>query len=156
MDFNTGGFPNNLNNTGQGPVPYITDLRREIIDNTLFYSTRWTSRNMQLALMSVPVDTETGLDVHYASDQFFYIEKGEALVIMGPCYDCIDNQSHVYEGYGIIIPAGIWHNVINISNSDLKMCTIFAPAFSSYNTVYRTKEEWFEHYELHDISFPQL
>ncbi len=155
MDFNTGGSPYNQNSINQGSVPYITDLRQEVIDNTLFYITRWTSRNLQFALMSVPVNTETGLDVHYNSDQFFYIERGEALAYMGNCYNCLNIQVRVYEGYAIIVPAGTWHNVVNIGSSDLKMYSIYAPAMHSYNTVFRTTQEWFDYYEDNNIWAPR-
>ena len=147
MDYFTGVSPDNQNEVGQGSIPHVTDLRQETLNNTLFYTTRWTSKNMQFALMSVPVNTETGLDVHYNSDQFFYIEKGDALVYMGSCYDCLNIQTRVYEGYAIVVPAGTWHNVVNISGSDLKMFSIFAPALHSYNTVFRTTQEWFDYYE---------
>ncbi|WMC92026.1 cupin domain-containing protein [Kineothrix sp. MB12-C1] len=155
MDINTSRSPNNQNESSQGSVAYITDLRQETIDNTLFYTTRWTSKNMQFALMSVPVNTETGLDVHYNSDQFFYIEQGEAFIFMGSCYDCINIQHHVFEGYSIIIPAGVWHNVVNIGGIDLKMFSIFTPAMHTYNTVFRTSQEWFEYYEGHNARFPE-
>lgn len=155
MDINTGISPNNQSESSQGSVAYITDLRQETIDNTLFYTTRWTSKNMQFALMSVPVNTETGLDVHYNSDQLFYIEQGEAYVFMGFCYDCINIQHRVSEGYSIIVPAGVWHNVVNIGSLDLKMFSIFAPALHTYNTVFRTSQEWFEYYEGHNARFPE-
>ncbi|WMC93765.1 cupin domain-containing protein [Kineothrix sp. MB12-C1] len=148
MDYYIGESADNQIEIGEGAIPYITDSRQEAIDNTLFYTTRWTSKNMQFALMSVPVNTETGLDVHYNSDQFLYIEQGEAFVFMGSCYDCINIQHRVFEGYSIIVPAGVWHNVVNIGSLDLKMYSMYAPAMHSYNTVFRTKEEWFDHYEF--------
>lgn len=147
MDLNTSGSPDNQINRSQDSVPYVTNLRQEALNNTHFFASRWTSKNMQYAHMSIPVATETGLDVHYNSEQFFYIEQGEALAIMGFYQECLDIQAHIYKGHAIIVPAGIWHNVVNISNLDLKMYTIYAPAFHNYNTVYNTQEEWFGHYE---------
>ncbi len=146
MDSNTGGLPGNRNDINQGSS-YITNSRQEALNNTLFYTTKWTSKNIQFALMSVPVDTETGLDVHYTSDQLFYIEQGEALVIMGPCYNCLGIPSHAPEGYTIIVPAGMWHNILNVGSTDLKMYSIFAPSLHSHNTVFRTTQEWFDYYE---------
>lgn len=147
MDIYTGESPAEQNGLGQGSVPYVTDLRQAVLNNTHFFAARWTSRSIQFAHMSVPTNTETGLDVHYSSDRFFYVEQGEASVTMGFCQECIDIQTNVHNGHAIIIPAGVWHNVINISNSDLKMYTIYAPAFHSHNAVYRTKDEWIGHYE---------
>ncbi len=147
MDKNIGESTDSQSALGQVAIPYVTDLRQEIINNTLFYTTKWTSRNMQFALISVPPNSETGLDVHYYSDQFFYVERGDALVIIRSCYDCPNIQSQVHDGYGIIVPGGMWHNIINIGGSDLKMFSIFAPALHSYNTVFRTTQEWFDYYE---------
>lgn len=75
MDNNIGESTDSQSALGQVAIPYVTDLRQEIINNTLFYTTKWTSRNMQFALISVPPNSETGLDVHYYSDQFFYVER---------------------------------------------------------------------------------
>ena len=148
MDFSTGVPPDDQSEIRQGSVPHVTDLRQETLNNTLFYTTRWTSKNMQFALISVPVNSDTGVDTRYNSDQFFYIERGEALVFMGACQDCFTIQTRVYEGYAIVVPAGTWHNVVNIGTSDLKMFSIFAPALHSYNTVFRTTQEWFDYYKI--------
>ena len=145
MDFNTCESPDSQNTFGEGSIPYIINLRQEVLNNTHFFATRWSTRTIQFAHMSVPVGVETGLDVYYNSTLFFYIEQGEALVIMGFCEECLDIQTHVYAGHAIIIPTGTWNNVVNTGNSDLKMYAIYSPALHSYNVVFRTKEEWTFH-----------
>ncbi|TCL55374.1 mannose-6-phosphate isomerase-like protein (cupin superfamily) [Kineothrix alysoides] len=125
----------------QGPKPFVTDLKQDTISNNYFRTARWTCKNMQLALMSVPVGTDIGLDVHQTSDQFFYIEQGSALVVMGSCQNCLQYQAHIKEDYAVMVPAGIWHNIINTDSIPLKMFTIYAPSLHPHGSTYRTKEE---------------
>ncbi len=124
-----------------GPTPFVTDLKQDTISNTYFRAARWTCKNMQLTLMSVPVDSDIGLDVHQTSDQFFYIEQGNALVVMGNCPDCLQYQARITENYAVLVPAGIWHNIINSGSIPLKMFTIYAPSLHPHGSIYRTKEE---------------
>lgn len=135
-------YSNNTTNIiDRGPRPFVTDLKQDTISNTYFRAARWTCKNMQLTLMSVPVDSDIGLDVHQISDQFFYIEQGSALVIMGNCVDCLQYQAHIAEGYAVIVPVGIWHNIVNTGSVPLKMFTIYAPSLYPHGSIYRTKEE---------------
>lgn len=140
-------FTDNTNDSsgfmGETSSIFVTNLALDTINNNLFFDTKWTSRNMQFALMSVPIGTETGLDVRQNSDRFFYIVQGSALITMGTCENCLNFQSLVYSGFGAFVPAGVWNNIINIGSIDLKMFTVSAPALHSYNTTYATKEEWF-------------
>ncbi|NLL76171.1 MAG: cupin domain-containing protein [Clostridiales bacterium] len=146
MDFNTGGSTGSIN-IGSANTIFVADLSQEVINNNLFFTTKWSSRNLQFAYISVPVGSDTGLDMHQNSAQLFYIEQGSALVIMGTCQECLDFQSFANDGFGIFVPVGIWHNIVNLGQIDLKMFTLYAPAFHSFNAVYATKEEWFAHEE---------
>ena len=56
---------------------------------------------------------------------------------------CIDNlniQKKVDDNYGIMIPAGTWHNLINIGNRPLKLYSIYAPPAHPFGTIHETKE----------------
>jgi mannose-6-phosphate isomerase-like protein (cupin superfamily) len=44
-----------------------------------------------------------------------------------------------YDDYAIMIPAGKWHNVINMGNIPLKIYVIYAPPEHPYGTVHETK-----------------
>lgn len=133
---------NNSGNTRETSSIFVTNLALDAINNDLFFATKWTSRNMQFALMSVPVGSETGLDMRQNSDRFFYIVQGSALINMGICENCFNFQSLAYSGFGAFAPAGMWNNIVNIGPIDLKMFTVSAPALHSYNATYATKEEW--------------
>lgn len=143
MDFNTDESSGYFGFAGETSSIFVTNLALDAINNNLFFATKWTSRDMQFALMSVPVGSDTGLDMRQNSDRFFFIAQGSALITMGTCENCLNFQSLVYSGFGAFVPAGIWHNIVNIGSIDLKMVTVSAPALHSYNTTYTTKEEWF-------------
>ena len=44
-------------------------------------------------------------------------------------------------GDTIFVPAGIWHNVINIGRTPLKLSAIYAPPHHPAGTVHCTKED---------------
>ncbi|NLL77375.1 MAG: cupin domain-containing protein [Clostridiales bacterium] len=134
-------YTDTSNDFDQGARPFVTNLRQDTINNNYFITTRWTCRNMQLILMSVPINSDVGANVHQASDQFLYIEQGSALVVMGTCMDCLSYQARVTDNYAIIVPAGIWHNIINTGTIDLKMFSIYAPSMYSHGSIYPTKED---------------
>ncbi|EEM21039.1 Cupin 2 conserved barrel domain protein [Bacillus thuringiensis serovar tochigiensis BGSC 4Y1] len=89
--------------------------------------------------MSINVGDDIGLEVHPTTDQFIRIEEGQGLVQMGDSKDKLDFQEMVYDEYAIMIPAGKWHNVINMGNTPLKIYSIYAPPEHPYGTVHETK-----------------
>ena len=50
-------------------------------------------------------------------------------------------QRRVFDGYAIIIPAGTWHNLINMGNEPLKLYSIYAPPQHPKGTVHKTKAD---------------
>ena len=50
-----------------------------------FRATIWTGQYLQITLMTIPPCGEVGLEIHPDTDQFIYIEQGNALVKMGEC-----------------------------------------------------------------------
>jgi mannose-6-phosphate isomerase-like protein (cupin superfamily) len=45
-----------------------------------------------------------------------------------------------YDDFAFIIPAGKWHNLINIGNKPIKLYSIYAPPQHPHGTVHETKE----------------
>ncbi len=142
MDIYTGGFPGSTNNINQGPNPFVTNLRQDVLNNTNFFTARWTGLYMQLGLMTIPVNGEAGLDMLINSDQFYYIEQGTALVIMGMRQEYLNFQTQASRGFSIFVPSGTWHNILNIGNINLKMSLTIAPPFLPYNTNFEKTEDW--------------
>ena len=92
---------------------------------------------MQLVVMHLPPGEEIGREMHPHVDQFFRIEQGEALFVVG------DKEDHpVREGDGIVIPAGTYHNILNRSQTTpLRLYTIYSPPNHPPGTVDNTKTE---------------
>lgn len=77
--------------------------------------------NVQIVLMSLNIGEEIGAEIHENSTQIIRIESGSAKVI-------INDQSYIVgQGQLIVIHPGALHNVINISETDLKLYTIYSP-----------------------------
>ena len=123
-----------------GLEPFVVNIEKAANQNTNFRTALWTGKHFQLTLMSIGVGEDIGLEMHPNVDQFIRIEEGHGLVKMGDSKDNLDFQRIVEEGYIIIIPAGKWHNVINIGHKPIKLYSIYAPPQHPHGTVHETKE----------------
>lgn len=128
-----------------GPNPFVVNIKQATKQNNTFRTALWTGKHLQITLMSINMGEDIGLEMHPNTDQFIRIEQGQALVLMGDKKDNLNFQKRVYQGCAIVIPAGKWHNVINIGYSPLKLYSIYAPPEHPHGTVHRTKKEAEEH-----------
>lgn len=137
--------PDNGNNdmglTDHGPEPFVINIDHATKQNNTFRTALWTGDHLQLTLMSINPGEDIGLEIHPNIDQFLRVEQGQGLVRMGKNKDNLDFQRRVGEGWAIFVPAGTWHNVINISNIPLKVYSIYAPPQHPKGTVHRTKAD---------------
>ena len=124
-----------------GPEPFVIDIEEATEQNNTFRTALWTGDNLQVTLMSIDIGNDIGLEVHTNGDQFIRIEDGDALVMMGDREDNLDFQRRVYGDSAIMIPAGKWHNIINIGNKPLKLYAIYAPPEHPKGTVHNTKQD---------------
>lgn len=124
-----------------GAKPLIVDIDRFTKMNPNYRTALWTGSHLQVTLMSIPVRGDIGLEIHPDIDQFIRIENGYALVMMGENKSVLNYQQRVNSNYAVIIPAGTWHNIINIGNTPLKLYSIYAPPQHPYGTVHKTKKD---------------
>lgn len=124
-----------------GPMPYVVNIEEAASQNYNFRLALWTGNHLQLTLMSINPKDDIGLEMHPDVDQFINIVEGQGLVLMGDSNDRLYLQKLVYPGYAIFIPAGIWHNVLNIGCTPLKLYSIYAPPEHPWGTIHRTKED---------------
>ncbi|MBE5040142.1 cupin domain-containing protein [Oscillospiraceae bacterium DSM 107454] len=108
--------------------------------NNNYRTALWTGEHLQVTLMSIPVGGDIGLEMHDNLDQFIRIENGYALVQMGKDPDVLNDQQRVNSNYAVLVPAGTWHNIINIGRMPLKLYSIYAPPQHPFGTVHKTKE----------------
>ena len=124
-----------------GPNPFVTNVTRKAMQNTNFRTALWTGCYGQMTLMCIPVGEDIGPEVHEDTDQIIRIEEGFALVKMGECECTLEIQVRVCKGETIFVPAGTWHNIINMGRMPLKVSSIYAPSHHPAGTVQRTKKE---------------
>lgn len=122
---------------------YIDDIEEKTLNNSNFRKVLYTGKHMQLVVMSLKPGEDIGEEVHDTVDQFFRVEQGEAKVL-------IDGKEDILkEDMIVIVPAGSLHNVINNSDIDLKLYTIYAPPNHPDGTVHKDKEEADKYEEEH-------
>jgi len=120
---------------------WVADIEQATLDNTNFRTALWTGEHTQLTVMQIGVGEDIGLEAHPDNDQFIRIEQGQARVELGPTEDQVEETHDVEDDWAIIIPAGVWHNVVNTGDRDLKVYSLYSPPEHPPNTVHRTKAD---------------
>jgi mannose-6-phosphate isomerase-like protein (cupin superfamily) len=114
---------------------YVDDIERATLENEDFRRVLYTGKNLQLVLMTLPPGCDIGAEVHEDRDQFFRIEEGEGEIH-------IDGAIHkVADDFGVIVPAGARHNVINTGEGALRLYTLYGPPEHRDGVVHRDKAQ---------------
>ena len=120
---------------------WVRDIERVTLANDTFRTVLFTGEHHQLTVMSIPPGEDIGLEVHPENDQFLRIEQGDARVELGQSKDSVDETHEVKADWAMVIPAGVWHNVVNIGWDELKLYSLYAPPRHPDGTVHATKAE---------------
>ena len=132
---------NNSKYTDEGGNPFVVDIKELAKKNLFFRRVLWTGDNLQLTVMCINKGECIGLEMHQNIDQFILVEQGIGNVKMGDSENNLYFDKKVCKDYAIIIPAGKWHNLINIGDSPLKLISIYAPIQHKKGTIHVTKED---------------
>ena len=124
-----------------GCEPFVFPLDHAAGNNPNFRTTLWTGKHLQLTLMSIPVGGDIGAEMHADTDQFIGVESGRAKVYFGPCPNALQEQAYVESGYAILVPAGTWHNIVNVGRQPLKLYSLYAPPHHPRGTVHKTRAD---------------
>lgn len=122
-----------------GPAPVVVNIEGATKANDTFRMALWTGRYLQLTLMSIKPREDIGQEMHPATDQFIRVEQGEGMVKMGNRKDMLSFQRRIGPSDAVIVPAGTWHNIVNVGNVPLKVYSIYAPPQHPRGTVQQTK-----------------
>jgi mannose-6-phosphate isomerase-like protein (cupin superfamily) len=120
---------------------WIGDIEQETLDNTIFRTVVFTGEHTQLTVMRLAPGEDIGREVHHDRDQFLRIEQGQARVELGRTADAVDETHDVADDWAIIVPAGVWHNVVNTGSGELRLYSLYSPPEHPDGTVHRTKAE---------------
>ena len=124
-----------------GPKPFVFNIHHATNMNRNFRTTLWTGGHLQLTLMNISVKSDIGVEMHPDVDQFVRVESGRAKVYFGNSRNSLREAEVVNENYAILIPAGTWHNIVNIGNCPLKVYSLYAPPQHPFGTVHKTKSD---------------
>jgi mannose-6-phosphate isomerase-like protein (cupin superfamily) len=120
---------------------WVDDIERATLDNTTFRTELFTGEHTQLTVMRLAPGEDIGREAHMDHDQFLRIEQGRARVELGRTEETVDETHDVEDDWAVIVPAGIWHNVVNTGSEDVKLYSLYSPPEHPPGTVHETKAD---------------
>ena len=120
---------------------WVGNVERETLENTNFRTVLFTGDRAQLTVMRLAPGEEIGVEMHDHLDQFLRIEQCSGRVTFGRSADDVEETHEVEDDWAIIVPGGVWHNVINTGTGDLKLYSLSAPPEHPPDTVHKTKAD---------------
>lgn len=120
---------------------WVGDIEQETVENTTFRTVKFTGEHTQLTVMRLAPGEDIGLEVHPDHDQFIRIEEGDARVELGRTKEQVDETHDVEADWAAIVPAGVWHNVVNTGAGDVKLYSLYSPPEHPDGTVDETKPD---------------
>lgn len=113
---------------------YIINIEKVALENENFRKVLYTAKNSQLVTMSLKPGEEIGSEVHQL-DQFIRIESAFGKTILN------GKENDIADGFAVIVPAGVEHNIINTSDQPMKLYTVYSPPNHKDGTVHATKSD---------------
>ena len=120
---------------------WVGNVEQETLVNETFRTVVFTGDHTQLTVMSLKPGEDIGRERHDGVDQFLRIERGRGRVELSRSEDTVDETHDVEDDWAIIVPAGVWHDVVNTGDGELKLYSLYSPPEHPDGTVHRTKEE---------------
>lgn len=122
--------------------PFSGDIVAMAKENAYYRREVATAQDSQVVVMSIPVGSEVGEEVHDDVDQNLLFVAGTGKAVLN------GTESPIAAGTLVMVPRGTSHNFINTGTEDLKIVTIYAPPRHEVGTIHKTLEEA-EHDEEH-------
>lgn len=120
---------------------WVADVEKATLENTNFRTVLFTGEHTQLTVMSIDPGGEIGWEAHHDIDQFLRVEQGTGRAEFGATEDRVDETHDVEDDWAIIVPAGVWHNVVNTGGEPLKIYSLYSPPEHPDGTVHVTKAD---------------
>ena len=118
---------------------FYENIEKSILENKNYRKVVYTSKFMQFVYMNIKPLDSIPMEIHNNHDQFIRIESGEGKAIVN------NNKYKLYDGIGIIIPAGAKHQIINTSSFDeLKLYTIYSPPEHPANLIQSVNPNYYK------------
>lgn len=110
------------------------NIEKVSYDNENFRKVLYTAKNSQLVVMSLRGGEDIGSEVHQL-DQFIRIESGKGKTVLNGI------EHEISDGYVVIVPAGVEHNIINTSDAEMKLYTVYSPPNHRDGVIHKTKAD---------------
>ena len=113
---------------------YIQDIESLANKNDDFRQVIYTAKFSQLVLMALKPKEDIGAEVHKL-DQFFRVEEGSGEAVLDGV------RTLIREGFAVVVPAGMNHNIINTGNVPMKLYTLYSPPNHRDGVVHHTRAD---------------
>ncbi len=121
---------------------WTADIGSMAKENTNFLAVVYTGEHSELTVMSIGPGEDVGSEVGRHVDQLIRVESGTARLTLGKNAKVVDETHELQEGSAAFIPAGVWHNIVNVGSGELKLTNFYTPPMHAEGQVHRTKAEW--------------
>jgi len=122
-------------------IGWVGDIEDVTLSNESFRTVVFTGGHTQLTVMRLQPGEEIGAEAHPNLDQFIRVEEGSARVDLGREEGSFEESHDLRDDWAVIIPAGVWHNVTNTGDGDLKLYSLYSPPEHPDGTVHVTKAD---------------
>ena len=113
---------------------FAQNLEDLAVKNDEFRRVLYTARHCQLVVMALKPKGEIGAEVH-TLDQFFRVEEGTGEAVLDGV------RTAIGPGFGVVVPAGTNHNIINTGAVALKLYTLYAPPNHRDGVVHHSRDD---------------
>ena len=113
---------------------FVDNIEKLSGDNENFRKVLYTAKFSQLVVMSLKPGEDIGMEVHQL-DQFLRVESGHGKAIL----DGVEHE--ISAGFGIVVPAGTNHNIVNSTDSEMKLYTVYSPPNHVDGKIHVTKQD---------------
>lgn len=120
---------------------WVGDVEQATLENIDFRRELFTGHHVQLTVMRLAPGEEIGVEMHDHLDQFIRIEQGKGRVTFGRSREQIDEEHEVEDDWAVIVPGGVWHNVVNTGTDELKLYSLYSPPEHPAGTIHPTKAD---------------
>ena len=113
---------------------FVQNIENLAVKNNAFRHVLYTAQHCQLVVMALRPNEEIGAEVH-TLDQFFRVEEGTGEAVLDGV------RTAIGPGFGVVVPAGANHNIINTGGVPLKLYTLYAPPNHRDGIVHHTRHD---------------
>src|SRR6476661_4087545 len=113
---------------------FVQDIEGLAVKNNEFRRVLYTAKHCQLVVMALKPREEIGTEIH-TLDQFFRVEEGTGEAVLDGV------RTAIGPGFGVVVPAGANHNIINTGGVPLKLYTLYAPPNHRDGVLHHTRHD---------------